>query len=66
MAGCHTIICWENVGPLDALETFDSSFSISSCIETSKGQATCKSNTHISILQHNSITKELNGPNQPL
>jgi len=38
MVGCHTIICWESAGPLDALETFDSSFSISSCIQTSEGQ----------------------------
>lgn len=32
----YTIICWETPGPLDALETFESSFSISSCTGNSK------------------------------
>jgi len=51
----HTIICWERPGPLDALETFDSSFSISSCI--------CRRHIAGNPCTHSSISQKMHAEN---
>lgn len=42
-----TLMCWARPGPLDAFETFDSSFSISSCISRRDSQETMQSYLNI-------------------